>query len=78
MGTSQRRNRKVMTHDLQWFIDRIGKRVFRDRGNCDCAVCKTVLVNGLIIEDRFHANYLYDVQNEMGITYYEKPHEDLS
>lgn len=67
-----------MTHDLQWFIDRIGKRVYRDEIACICHECKMVEIQGVIILDRFHANYLYDIQNEMGIKYYEKPHEDLS
>lgn len=59
-----------MIHDLQWFIDRIGKRVFRDKNLCNCGVCKNVFQNGLIITDKQHAQYLYDIQNEMGIRYY--------
>lgn len=60
-----------MTHDLQWFIDRIGKKVYRDTLTCECDTCKS---DSVFIMDRFHANYLYDIQNEMGINYYEKTH----
>jgi hypothetical protein len=71
-----------MTHDLQWFIDRIGKRVFRDKDIssyiCSCDICKNIFEKGLIILDKEHAQYLFDVQNETGIRYYEKTHENLS
>ena len=63
-----------MTHDLQWFIDRIGKRVFRDKNFCSCEVCKNIFENGLVILDKQHATYLWDVQAETGIKYYEKTH----
>jgi len=47
----------------EWFIERIGKRIFRD-GQClknekkCCETCKFVFENGLIVADENHAEYL--------------------
>ncbi len=57
--------------ELKWFKDRIGTRIFRLNNKCDCEVCKSVYVNGLIVEDELHAQYLYDCQNEMQLIYEE-------
>lgn len=46
----------------QWFIDRIGKRVFRNATTCTCGVCKNVENEGLVIFDKMHADYLCDVE----------------
>lgn len=46
---------------LQWFIDRIGKRVWRNKTSCKCEVCKRIYEQGLIISDERHAMYLDDV-----------------
>lgn len=47
----------------QWFLDRVGKRVFRDKSFCDCEVCKRVEDEGLIIHDESHALYLLDIES---------------
>lgn len=49
---------------LQWFKDRIGKRVYRGKTTCTCSICDGVSKEGLIIQDELHANYLYDVEGE--------------
>lgn len=54
----------------QWFIDRIGKLVFRNKNTCGCDSCKRVFNEGLVIQDYEHACYLNDVSFELGITYY--------
>jgi len=47
----------------EWFIERIGKKIFRDRQclrdeeDC-CATCRNVRENGLVIADEEHAKYL--------------------
>lgn len=46
----------------QWFIDRIGKRVFRNKTTCTCLVCKSVYDKGWLIEDENEAIYLYDME----------------
>jgi len=61
---------------LQFFIDHIGKRVFRPMNECkahngkNCAHCEDVYKNGLIVEDSIHASYLESVEAETNITYY--------
>jgi hypothetical protein len=58
-----------MKHDKQWFIDRIGKRVYRDKNTCHCEICKEVFEKGVIIEKEWHAIYIYNLQNELQYTY---------
>lgn len=62
----------IVVHDKQWFIDRIGKRIYRKSNICKCPTCLTVGEVGLIILGETHAIYLYDCQIEMNIIYYEK------
>ena len=62
---------KTASHDKQWFIDRIGKRVYRKNNICNCKVCVNVHEHGLVISDETHAIYLYDCQ-EMDLIYYDK------
>lgn len=47
---------------LKWFVDRVGKIVYRNRTTCDCPVCENVYKTGLYINDRFHAEYVYDME----------------
>ena len=49
---------------LKWFIDRIGKKVYRNKDNCPCDMCNHVYLNGLTIINDTHASYLYDVEAE--------------
>lgn len=56
----------------QWFMDRIGKRVYRGPLPCKCEVCSAVDKEGLVIIDKGHATYLYLWQEE-GIEYYDEP-----
>jgi hypothetical protein len=61
-------------NNLQWFKDRVGKKVYRTKSTCNCMVCYDVFMNGLVIADEFHANYLFDCQNELDLYYFdEKP-----
>lgn len=55
-----------------WFIKKINKRIYRNKGTCECSTCKEVEKNGLIVMDENHAEYIFDVQNEQGLSYYEK------
>jgi hypothetical protein len=67
-----------MKHELQWFLDRIGKTIFRGFGTCRCNVCDIVAHQGLTLFDKEHAQYVYDIQNELGIHYSdEKVLKDL-
>lgn len=51
-----------MVKDLQWFIDRIGKRVYRNTWTCQCPTCVDVARRWLIIANEMHASYLCDVE----------------
>jgi hypothetical protein len=61
---------------LQFFIDHIGKRIFRTRNECkankghNCSICEDVYQNGLIVEDSIHASYLASIEAETNIKYY--------
>jgi len=67
---------RIVVHDKQWFIDRIGKRIYREKNVCSCPVCAKVHEEGLIITDEQHANYLYDCQ-ELDLIYYENTNRKI-
>lgn len=46
----------------QWFLDRVGKKVYRNDNGCKCPICEDVAYNGIIIGSAMHANYLYDIE----------------
>jgi len=62
-----------MDSRTQWFLDRIGKRVFRGDVSCECLSCKGVTSHGLIIDDEMHARYLDMVEAtpDMEIRYFD-------
>jgi len=60
---------------LAWFNSRINKRVFRDHHDC-CATCDKNYNEGLIIHDKQHAQYLFDIQNDFGVEGYELNYRD--
>ena len=47
---------------LQWFLDRIGKRVFRNKTDCPCEICTAVYERGMLVENKMEAQYLYDLE----------------
>jgi len=51
-----------MLQSEQWFIDRIGKRIYRDDDFCSCPNCPRIAKEGFIISDEYHARELYVVQ----------------
>jgi hypothetical protein len=61
----------IIVHDKQWFIDRIGKRIYRKENFCPCPICVNIHKEGLIVMDEYHAIYLYDCQS-MNISYHDK------
>lgn len=46
----------------QWFLNRIGKRVYRGATSCKCESCKRITGEGLIIYDDDHARYLHEIE----------------
>lgn len=63
-------------HSLQWFTSRINKTIGTKRPckktMCKCRSCQGAIKDGVIIRDKEHAEYLFNVQNEMGISYFDK------
>lgn len=57
----------------QWFLDRIGKTIYRDSVGCQCETCINVGKHGLTITDELHADYLTVIHFEGGIGYYDEP-----
>lgn len=55
-----------MTQKLNWFKDRIGKRIYRGDNACGCLACKEVFKNGIVVNSEYHAQYLYNMQNDFG------------
>lgn len=61
---------------LQFFIDHIGKPVFRQRNGCKgnkgkpCSICEHNYQNGLIVADELHASSLASIEAETNIIYY--------
>jgi hypothetical protein len=79
---AEREAQKQYNTRKQWFIERIGKRVFRTAGTCTCDTCQRVEREGLLIEDNCHAVYLVDVEGCSGqeegvmpLRYFDTPEE---
>ncbi len=58
-------------NNLEWFVDRIWTRIYRDNNSCSCTSCKDVFKNWVIIADKDHASYLYMCQELYN--YFDKP-----
>ena len=67
----QKQLKKEFKERCQWFIDRIGKRIYRTKTSCDCKTCTRVYNEGLVIEDKFHATYVSDISGEEGLKYFD-------
>ena len=69
--------KKYYHRTLKWFINRIGKRIYRKPLKCSCKDCQKTYVdiwNGATeVSYDFHANYLFMCHNSLGIKYYDKP-----
>lgn len=57
----------------QWFISMIGKRVYRPPLSCKCPTCIDGHVNGILVSDEMHADYLHACESEMRFRYSDKP-----
>lgn len=56
---------------MQWFLDRIGEKVYRLKTSCTCESCVNVYRNGVLISDRQQAMYLFDVECVCGYRYFD-------
>jgi hypothetical protein len=51
----------------QWFIDRVGKTIYRNRDGCTCFVCEQVYQQGLYLADEYHALYVSEIEGAYNI-----------
>lgn len=58
-------------HDLQWYYDRIGKRIKRINGcnGCKHELCKESRSTGLIVHNQDWADHLYYLQENEDYRY---------
>ena len=61
-----------MRHTLQWFKNRIGKKIYRLTEACHCKHCQKSFEDGFVLYSKTHADYVYCCQNEMGLKYADK------
>ena len=54
---------KVISEREQWFLDRIGKVIWRNN-YCNCPVCMKIYNEGLFVTERNQAMYCYDAETE--------------
>jgi len=52
----------IRMQTLARFESHINHRIYRDPSTCDCATCRDVEENWLVIFDENHAYHLYTVQ----------------
>lgn len=58
--------KRYIPKSKEWFVARIGKRIFRDGlGKC-CATCDDVAARGLVVHDEMHADYLACCDSDFG------------
>lgn len=58
------------TTRLHFFIDHVGKPIFRTRNGCSCELCERTYENGLIVQDKVHASSLASIETLTNIRYY--------
>lgn len=63
----------LLTERKQWFLNRIGKTVYRSVVTCGCKSCEGVYSDGITIGDEQHAIYLYDWECITSIDYPKLP-----
>jgi hypothetical protein len=63
---------KLQKHDLEWFMKRVGHKVYRTNNECNCESCTKVYKYGLVIDDIIQARVLFNAQNELGLYYFDK------
>jgi hypothetical protein len=49
----------------EFFLARIGKRIYRDKVSNCCTACTDIENNGLIVSDEAHAEYLAMIDADM-------------
>ena len=63
---------KKKQHTEQWFINRIGKKIYRLTPFECCKACDSAYDNGIVVANENHAYYIYINQNELQLEYGDK------
>jgi hypothetical protein len=63
-----------------WFLERIGKRVFRTQNGCTCESCLRTYHDGIIIMDKEHAHTMFVAESEyqyngLRMIYFDSKHD---
>ena len=58
------RNTRYKPKTLEWFKERIGKRIYRDADGCDCESCDHVVEHGFEVANENHAYYLEAIDSD--------------
>ncbi len=67
-----------MTNRQQWFMDRIGKRVYLS-SCCSCGICKSMESKGVSISSGSDAKYFFEEESETegAFRFFDTPEEVL-
>lgn len=62
----------------QWFMDRIGKRVYLS-SPCSCGICKSMGIKGVLIHSEADAKYFFgeESESESAFKFFDTPQEVL-
>ena len=63
---SEEKKKVYIPKPKEWFVKRIGKRIYRDKGSCECQTCERIEKEGLIVRDKSHADYLTAIDSDFG------------
>lgn len=70
---------KVENDRHQWFMDRIGKRVYVAGWACECSYCTSMKNNGEVIKGHHHLECLLEIESisEGSVRYFDTMEEVL-
>ena len=61
--------------DLDWFLSRIGKRVYRSKPSCSCRECVYLYKNGQIVMNEVRAKAMWKRENLLVCKYFDSAEE---
>lgn len=54
-----------MEKNFDWFLERIGIRIYPSGYPCQCDSCKKYHENGFVMRDEMEADYIYSERSEL-------------
>lgn len=66
-----------MSDREQWFMDRIGKRIWRNETGCECEICAHIYKEGIIFTGEYHAGFACDMEgcSQGSLKYFDSKEE---